>query len=431
MLICLSILAACGSESTAPETTHAQPYQFRTDQLEQYVIVYEGGNPDFANLANELADHLLEQYGAFLSTAKDTDSQPAPFEILLGDTNRTSHVSKVMEYSVTVAQGQFILFAGGSYSARQAMDHLCQSVFNGQPLVLDCGTYYQTSFPHTSSPPTETSTARIMSANILSDAFADNTYQGAFFRAEIFAGLLVAYTPDILGLQEADESWNDALAYYLPKLEKAHNLPYAQHLNTYENKVNYTSLLYRSDKFQADTDGVHVFSWWTDKAFFHNYHMRNISWVRFNSLSDASKSLIVANTHWSYRTEHADGKTSLKNSDTPIRENELRLQCKDETNTFLASLKQAYPDTPIFLTGDFNTSLPFFTESGWTPADFRIISEEAKASAAALSLVPASGHFDHIFGTGDYSIDIFKFFADSDQHSLLTDHPFVYVDLTI
>ena len=105
------VLTGCGSEPTLPEETKPEtkteteavrPYQFTTDQLAQYVIVYEGANPDFAGLASELADHLVNQYGVFLTTAKDTASQPAPFEILLGDTNRTEGVSKVMEYSVTV-----------------------------------------------------------------------------------------------------------------------------------------------------------------------------------------------------------------------------------------------------------------------------------------------------------------------------------------
>jgi hypothetical protein len=96
----------------------------------------------------------------------------------------------------------------------------------------------------------------------------------------------------------------------------------------------------------------------------------------------------------------------------------------------MTTLRQANPETPIFLTGDFNTSLPFFTDSGWTPASFRVISEEALKAGKALSLVPTSGHFDHIFGTGNYTIQLYGFFNDANEHSLLTDHPFVYVDLT-
>ena len=268
-----------------------------------------------------------------------------------------------------------------------------------------------------------------MSANVLADAFADSSYQNAYYRAEIFAGMLISYTPDVLGLQETDENWNKVLDDYLTKIQNIYGITYARHLATYQDKVNYTSLLYRSDKFQIETDGVNVFNWWTDKVFNHNYHMRNISWAQFSSLDDPSKTMIVANTHWSYRTEHSGGNTFLAGSDTPIAVDELRMQCQDETNTFMATLRQAHPETPVFLTGDFNTSLPFFTQSGWTPTGFKLISEEAVNSGKSLALVPASGHFDHIFGTGNYSIHLFSFIKDANHHELLTDHPFVYADL--
>lgn len=275
------------------------------------------------------------------------------------------------------------------------------------------------------------SSARIMSANVLADTFADDTYRGAFYRAELFAGMLVSYTPDVLGLQEVDESWNSALSYYLPKLQNAHNLSYCQIVSSYEHKTNYTSLLYRSDKFKAEDSGMHIFSWWTDGSFRHNYHMRNVTWAQFSSLEDTDKRFIVANTHWSYRTEHADGNRYLAGSSTPIAANELRIQCKEETSSFLTALKQNNPNLPILLTGDFNTSLSFFTESGWTPEGFEIISESAKSGGTALALVPSSGHFDHIFGAGSYKILCYGFFNDVNQHSLLSDHPFVYTDLIL
>ena len=183
------------------------------------------------------------------------------------------------------------------------------------------------------------------------------------------------------------------------------------------------------NKRKVKTDGVNVFSWWTDTAFNHNYHMRNISWAQFSSLDDPSKTMIVANTHWSYRTEHSGGSTYLAGSNVPIAVDELRTQCKDETNAFLSALRQTCPEIPILLIGDFNTSLSFFTDSGWTPTGFRIISQEAINSGKSLALVPASGHFDHIFGTGSYSVELFGFFKDANHHELLTDHPFVYADL--
>lgn len=430
VIACLLFVTGCGQKTSSASTADEAPAPscFDSGALEHYVIVYPADNPDYYALANTLADHLLEKYDVFLSTVCDTDSAPGNYEILLGDTNRYDRQSKVMEYSVTVDGGKLSINAGGSFSAEKAISYLCESVFTGQPFTLDSGTYFQTSFLTTTQGIMDGCSARIMSANILADAFADDTYRGAFYRAEIFAGMLVAYTPDVLGLQEVDESWNNALAYYLAKLQSAHGIAYSQHWATYENKTNYTSLLYRSDKFQVEDGGVYVFSWWSDPAFHHNYHMRNISWAQFSPLEATGSSFIVANTHWSYRTEHSDGNTYLAGANAPIAVNELRTQCKEETHAFLAWLKQAHPELPILVTGDFNTSLPFFTEDNWTPTGFELISEAAKNSGRALSLVPDSGHFDHIFGTGSYTIDCYAFFKDTNEHGLLTDHPFVYTD---
>lgn len=425
VLTVLCFAAGCGQKTPSGESgaVSTGPYQFRSDELANYVIVYSDENPDYFDLAYRLNEQIYTKYGKILNVIRSSNATPSQYEILLGDTGR------VMEYSVTVQEGKFRIHVGGSFSAEKAIDFLCQQVFNGQEFVLDNGEYYQTSFLTASQEMTEDATARIMSANILADAFADSSYKEAHYRAEIFAGMLVSYTPDVLGIQEADENWNNVLDMYLKKIQKSHGITYERLLASYENKVNYSSLLYRSDKFKAETSDLSVFSWWTNKAFNHNYHMRNVSWARFSALDAPEKTFLVANTHWSYRTEHANGQTYLFGSNTPIAVNELRTQCKDETNRILSTLRQENPGVPIFLTGDFNTSLPFFTDSGWTPAAFRLISEEALNSGTSISLVPSSGHFDHLFGTGNYTIKHFAFFNNTNQHSLLTDHPFVYADL--
>lgn len=425
VLTVLCFAAGCGQKTPSDESgaVSTGPYQFRSDELANYVIVYSDENPDYFDLAYRLNEQIYTKYGKILNVIRSSNATPSQYEILLGDTGR------VMEYSVTVQDGKFRIHVGGSFSAEKAIDFLCQQVFNGQEFVLDSGEYYQTSFLTASQEMAEDATARIMSANILADAFADSSYKEAHYRAEIFAGMLVSYTPDVLGIQEADENWNNVLDMYLKKIQKSHGITYERLLASYESKVNYSSLLYRSDKFKAETSDLSVFSWWTNKAFNHNYHMRNVSWARFSALDAPEKTFLVANTHWSYRTEHANGQTYLFGSNTPIAVNELRTQCKDETNRILSTLRQENPGVPIFLTGDFNTSLPFFTDSGWTPAAFRLISEEALNSGTSISLVPSSGHFDHLFGTGNYMIKHFAFFNNTNQHSLLTDHPFVYADL--
>ena len=426
-IVCLFFLAGCDLFKL-PGVTQ---YSFRSEDLEKYTIIYEEGNPDYFDLANKLSDRIAEKYGITLQIKPDVVAAPSKYEILLGDTNRYDQQSKVMEYSVTVKDGRFRINVGGSFSADKAVDFLCKNIFNGKELNLANGEYYRKSLLTKAYPLAENTTARIMTANILADAFADSSYNKASYRAEIFAGMLIAYTPDVIGLQEVDESWNQAIDDYLARLQSAHGITYSRHLATYEGKVNYTSLLYRSDKFKVEDSGVNPFTWWTDRSFNHNYHMRNISWAQFSSLENANKKFIVANTHWSYRTEHADGRTYLTGASTPIAVNELREQCKNETNTFLTTLRQNHPEISIVLTGDFNTSLSFFTQANsWTPTSFKIISEEAKVNGTAESTVPTSGHYDHLFGIGSFSIKRYAFFKDTDHLDLLTDHPFAYVDLT-
>lgn len=427
-ILCLTLTAGCG-QSPDGGAAESAPSQFASAELSKYVIVYPENDPDFYDLANNLADHIMQKYGTFPIPTSDA-AVPSKFEILLGDTNRSDEQGRIMECSITVKDGKLQILAGGPYSGEQAIDNLCKQLFTGREFALDEGEYFQKSFLEASRPASDDATARIMSANILADAFADSTYRSAGYRAEIFAGMLVSYTPDILGLQEADENWDKVLDSYLAKIEQTHGIRYARHLDTYEDKVNYTSLLYRQDKFQVSDSGIKVFNWWTDPAFRHTYHMRNISWAQFSSLENADDTFIVANTHWSYRTEHSDGNITLSGAAAPVGVNELRTQCMEETNAFMTALQQDFPGIPVVLTGDFNTSLPFFTDSGWTPTGFSIISEEAKNSRKALDIVPTSGHFDHIFATGSYTIRLYGYFGGDHPHDLLTDHPFVYTDLT-
>ena len=404
-------------------------YQFDTDEIEQYVVVYDDSNPDYAAYAKQLADRINEKYGKTLKITPDTTASVSNCEILIGDTNRSDSQGKIMEYSVTVKDGKFRINVGGSCSAEKAIEYLCANVFDGQRVTLNNGEYYHTSLLTKNSPVTSGTTARVMSANVLADSFSGGSHKNANYRAEIFAGALISYTPDALGLQETDANWNKVLDTYLVKIQKLYGIKYSRYLATHEGKLNYTSLLYRSDKFKVEDSGVKVFSWWTDKNFNHNYHMRNITWAQFTSLTDANKKFVLANTHWSYRTEHDKGNTYLNGSSTPIATNELRTQCMNETNAFMTSLKERYSAMPIFLVGDFNTSLPFFTSYGWTPKSFNVISEQAKNNGTALSTVPTSNHFDHIFGTGNYTVKRYEFFNNVNQHSALTDHPFVYADL--
>ncbi len=227
-------------------------------------------------------------------------------------------------------------------------------------------------------------------------------------------------------MQETDADWDAVLDEYLAKVNNQTGYQYERYLSRHQNKVNYTSFVYRADKYTVGNSGVTVFTWFTDAKFGHTYHMRNVGWGHLTLKSNTSKKFIVANTHWSYRTEHSGD--TLSNG-TKIYDDDLRTQCKNETNTLLSTLKNNYSSIPIFVTGDFNTSLTYFTNYAWLNSSYKVVGEQAKTAGTCITTVPTSGHYDHIFGTGSYTIKRFEFFSSINKKDLLSDHPFVYADL--
>jgi endonuclease/exonuclease/phosphatase family metal-dependent hydrolase len=395
---------------------------FTTLELDKYKIVYDTDYPEFRTPIYELQNTLLIKYGASPSITADTSLNRSSYEILIGDTNRYEANGKIMEYSISVVDKKLKIDVGGVFSLEKAIEYLSNNVFTGQTVTLTEGLVYSKSFLTKKQAVTTGSTIRVMTSNVLAESFDNGSYRETEYRVELFAGSLLAYTPDVVGVQETDADWNMYLDKYLDKIESLYGIKYERYWGTYEDKVNYSSLIYRADKFTVGDSGVVVFSWWIAPNFNHSYHMRNVSWAQFKFIDNPSKTFILANTHWSYRTEHQD----------IYGTNELRTQCRNETNTVLTTLKNSYAGTPIFLTGDFNTSLSFFTSknSGLNlTSSYNVISEQAKSAGTSVSTVPTSGHFDHIFGTGSYSVKRFEFFSSTNYKNELSDHPFVYADV--
>ncbi len=126
---------------------------------------------------------------------RDDRLEAGNYEILIGDTNRdTTPEGKIMEYSLVVKHGSVKLNFGGMYTAKIAIEYLMNNLFNGNTFSLAEGTYYKTSYLSSYQNVTSGTTARVMSANVLADAFnTDTKYDKALYRAEIFAGTLITH----------------------------------------------------------------------------------------------------------------------------------------------------------------------------------------------------------------------------------------------
>ena len=66
-VLILGLISGC-DRSPAPTVADEPmgPYQFKSGELENYVIVYAQNNPDYASLANQLADHIFEKYAILI-----------------------------------------------------------------------------------------------------------------------------------------------------------------------------------------------------------------------------------------------------------------------------------------------------------------------------------------------------------------------------
>ena len=404
-------------------------YVFKSADLSKYMIIYSSEYVnEYSTYAYDLQSHIKTKYGVSVKgVAMDLVSSAYPYEILIGFTNRdTSDNGKIMQYSVTVGGGKFRINAGGLFTMENVIAYLKTNVFTGSALNITPGEYYKKSYLTTSQVAlTSGTTARIMTTNILADEFNTSAdYKTASYRAEIYAGLLATYQPDVVGVQETDSKWNAVLNKYLTKIKSEYNIEFTRVLANYNNKVNFTSLIYRSDKFTLGNYDYTQFAWKNDVNLPNDsYYMRGVAWMQITSKTNTSKKFVLANTHWSYGAEYNG--TKLTNG-TTVYQHYCKGLCKDETITKINSLKSANSGMPVFLTGDFNTSAGWFSSTG----TYSTFSNACSLLSSKINATPGTGTYDHIFGAGTFTVKAFKYIDGINEIDALSDHPFAYSDVS-
>lgn len=423
------LLTGCNSS----ENVDTVKSGFDTSKIDDYVIIYpHAEETEYKILAKEISSYIDSALGERVRFYSD-EREKGDYEILLGKTNRklSSENYKtnpdLFTHKLVVKGNSMQIVSGGAYSAKHCFDTFKAEVFRRSSKLLAEGTYYeQNLYTKPADRPVE-SQVRIMSTNLLSEQWGlDENKLTTNYRAEIYATMLLGYAPDVVGVQECDKTWQELLTKYLTILKDNYNLNYQFLLNDNSGTINYSCLLYRADKFApVNYYGLQRFNWWQEiEGENPSFDMRNISYAQFNpiNLSGLAQSFVVANTHWSYRTEHEDAYGT----------NVLRTQCKEETNEFLNELKKNL-NCPIFVTGDFNTSLSYFEgASSWMSAsEFTLLSSQASENGCLQKEVPQSGFYDHVFGNGNYTVVGYTHFNTGNQIGYVSDHSFIVADIVI
>ena len=319
---------------------------FGVDSIGLYTIVYASEPAGLEPVANSLRDAIQTATGKTLPVVCNTASQESANEILIGPTDRSfsgqcyAESSSIMHYEIKAEGGKLQFVVGGPYSGMKCVEKFLSRAWDSSEKFRSGTTYYATDLATDSEELTSGADIRVMSANVLNYHWGEESHPNLYpvaTRCEIFMGVLLRFQPDLVGLQEADENWRDALPYYLNSMAEKERVCYTHLLPNVSHKgktvVNYSSILYRSDLYSAAGAGCEIY----EANYQSSYCQRVGTYAKFTSKTDPAKQAIVVNTQWAHETEARI------------------LSCVNEQAALVDRLKTQYPNVPIFCTGDFNS----------------------------------------------------------------------------
>lgn len=173
------------------------------------------------------------------------------------------------------------------------------------------------------------SDVRVMSSNVLF-SYAEKSVNYDFVwqkRAMVLSGCYLHFRPDFLGLQEADPCMTVAIEQQISSVYAKADPVIPDLKNFYSCYTwNYTPIFYDRAKWRL------LFCKWIpiDEACW------SLTWGYYQSLNDPSRRVIHVNFH-----------------PTPWVGERLAKNMR-EINAELRRLRLSYPDTPIFVSGDYN-----------------------------------------------------------------------------
>lgn len=371
--------------------------------LSEYRVVYPASQPDYREIAEGLAKSLKRKYGVELAVLTDAEA-PSGYEILLGSTNRAvfadyyrgEKMPDALHFSICARDGSLMLLGGGERATRIAAERLIldfAKVEWSYRFDLPYGwekeyVAYDYNDPHTERE--AEADIRIMSYNILSKELSPDKADFSE-RAEMVLSTVLAFMPDVVGLQEVSEK-----AYGI--IEQTVGQTYAiTEKMTPNGEYSYTSMMYNKNTVRYIEGGNHIYS-------VGNKRIRIISWGLFEK-KESGQRFVAVSTHWDIVLDH-------------------RPQQAAQMTEFVNHLKATY-ECPIFTTGDFNTldSVGYYknyvSETGQT---------DARYDAAQSGIVPTGDVIDHITATSADTVTLFYQYIETALSVVASDHNPVIAD---
>ena len=406
------------------EGTSPLPASFSLNDVAGYTIVYSDETEGYLDAAQSIQERIKRDTEITLPIVKDTESNETPREILIGKTNR--HLSskcykdgtRLMEYKLVLEKGQIQIVCGGPFSAKMAGYMFSNTVLKNANTTLEVGTNLEGDLATESIALNENADVRIMSANVLSEgAIKDfNQFPISAQRAEIFAKILVNYTPDIIGTQEMDPNYHEPMKKYFKIIKDTYGIEYSMTETAHNGAPLHSPIIYRSDKFKLDYQNFSPMSYLPDP--YENEYSVGISSAKFTSLEDPTLEVALVTAHWHWEKEGV--------SEIPKQ----YYDAKEMAET-VEYLRSTYPNAHVFCTGDFNSHRfeRKYLNQLIEDIDGEIASDIAIAKGVFKASFKHQGQLiDHIIGKAG-SFDVLLHSPTKNKSGNLTDHQPIFADI--
>ena len=404
------------------------------ESLSEYTIVCG----DFDNLygaCTGLQKAIKERCGVELKVIFDTEAKSGK-EIVVGNAKRD--ISALLdnvgmgEGLVAVKDGDLLIAAKEVTTAQELCDLFIKEYLSGAytdslnfkkahsaDVDVYAGIFKETNAVAAGSD------MRVMSFNLLTDIWSDTPAVKG--RDLGVAKTILYYTPDVIGLQEASNTWYKSLKSLLKATPYKLTCTEQERVDSKYGNNNFTAIMYNSETVTLIESGVKPF---VSKG---NQYMKTMTWAYFEH-KESGKRFVLLNTHF-----EAPGSDEAEKAENLV----YRKNQAVEYVAFVEELEARY-NAPVIGTGDFNST------EGSDRADkhkpYATLVEklhEAKYSAEKIQRqcstwhtlgsqisIADAGSFDHIFGNDRVKFKYFNTLVDSFLMSA-SDHCPIYADLVL
>ena len=303
--------------------------------VREYRIVYPAGEYEERYLESALSvQNSIGKYcGAVLRICSDA-SQEQPYEILIGQTNRSDSriyyesaaAPSGMEYGISIQNQKIIVASGGLYTLPFATDLFEERMDSVTDGVLDQMEQNIVSLINQPIPQAK-GEYRLMTYNILVE------YSGwgsggtipppVELRKEIVSTLILQYQPDVVGLQEVFDNWHDQLPELIDE-----DYAYVC-MDRTDGEPNRSPIIYNKHRLKV------VYADYVDIEDTLTQNRRVVTWAVLEDMETQQRFAVLC-THW----------------DAHYQENRLK-QAKRMAE-LVHQIQDAYGDLPVFALGDFN-----------------------------------------------------------------------------